>query len=144
MYQPTDYDLQILKLLHESQPLTESEIVNKLPDIEAIPLRLQDLSCRPPCAIPGTIFSAPEKGCYIYPETGQYWGNSTKYVITPLGKRALQESVYAKRKERLEIWLRNAWIPILVSVATNLILAALRQLWPLILQWASSILSATP
>lgn len=43
------------------------------------------------------------------------------------------------RQARKDIWLVNAKIPILVSIATNLVIAGIRQMWPSILQWVSSV-----
>lgn len=141
MYQPTDFDLDILRLLRDSQPLTESEIEKKLPKVQAVPLRIRDLSARPSDMFPGSPRRSPPDDAYIHPESGQYWGPRTRYVLTPLGMKTLQDAALTRRKDRRDLWLRNAWIPILVSLFTNLILGALQQLLPQILQWASSFLS---
>ncbi|QAT48546.1 hypothetical protein EQM14_01430 [Caproiciproducens sp. NJN-50] len=43
-----------------------------------------------------------------------------------------------KKRRNKELWIKNAWIPILVSVATNLAINGLKWLWPLIQEWVSS------
>lgn len=43
-----------------------------------------------------------------------------------------------KKHNGKELWIKNAWIPILVSVATNLVISGLKWLWPLIQQWLSN------
>lgn len=141
MYQPTDFDLDILRLLRDSQPLSESEIEKKLPKVQAVPLRIRDLSARPSDVFPGSLYDFPPNISYLRPENGRYLGPRTRYVLTPLGMKTLQDAALTRRKDRRDLWLRNAWIPILVSLLTNLILGALQQLLPQILQWASSFLS---
>ena len=47
----------------------------------------------------------------------------------------------AKKADTKRLWLKNAWIPILVSVATNLIIVGIKQLLPLIQELLSRILS---
>ena len=45
------------------------------------------------------------------------------------------------QKGNILFWLKNAWIPIVVSLVTNLLVIALKLLLPQILQWLSSFLS---
>ena len=141
MYQPTDFDLDILRLLCGSQSLSESEIEKKLPKVQAVPLRIRDLSARPSDVFPGSLYDFPPNISYLRPENGRYLGPRTRYVLTPLGIKTLQDSAHAEQKYRREFWLHNAWIPILVSIVTTLIVNSIQAMWPKILQWASSFLS---
>lgn len=73
MYQPTDFDLDILRLLRDSQPLSESEIEKQLSKVQAVPLRICDLSARPSDMFPGSPRRSPPDDAYIHPVNGQYW-----------------------------------------------------------------------
>ena len=55
--------------------------------------------------------------------------------ITNLGRDYL---IYCRQRKK-ELWLKNAWIPILVTIVTNLIIDGLKCLSPQIQQWLSSI-----
>ena len=90
MYQPTDFDLDILRLLRGSQSLSESEIEKKLPKVQAVPLRIRDLSARPSDVFPGSLYDFPPNISYLRPENGRYLGPRTRYVLTPLGIQTLQ------------------------------------------------------
>ena len=50
-----------------------------------------------------------------------------------------QDYLLYYRQIRKDLWLVNAKIPILVSIVTNLVIAGIKRMWPLILQWVSSI-----
>ena len=56
--------------------------------------------------------------------------NNGMYSANKDGRRYL---VYCKAQRR-DLWMRNLWIPIIVSLVTNLILAVMRWLSPQILR----------
>ena len=45
-----------------------------------------------------------------------------------------------KNKEKRQLWLKSAWLPIIVTLATNLLVAVLKWLSPLILKWCTNFL----
>lgn len=58
------------------------------------------------------------------------------YLITDFGERYFR---YVSRYGK-EFWKKNVWIPVAVTLLTNVLLSAAKLLLPLILQWVSSIL----
>lgn len=65
------------------------------------------------------------------------------YQITEDGKKVLQDYLFSSKKSRRDLWLKNAWIPIIVSfvttVSTNYIIPRL----PALIEWLRHILSRT-
>ena len=57
-------------------------------------------------------------------------------VLSDNGKRYL---LFLKNRAK-QLWLKNAWIPILVTIITNLIIDGVKWLLPLVSQWLSSSL----
>lgn len=132
-----DLDYKVLEYIAKHGPVSVQQIENALPDVNSIGPRLDTLRNITNRMViektvnekHGSLTTSVRTGCFI---------------ATPLGVKSLQDYKHATRKHRKELWLKNAWIPILVSVVTNLVIAASKQLWPLIQQWASSFLSKTP
>lgn len=62
------------------------------------------------------------------------------FYLSNSGRKALNDYKEAQRRERRTLWLKNAWIPILVTIATNIALSVLKWLLQLILR----LLSRTP
>ncbi len=56
------------------------------------------------------------------------------YYLSNAGYKALNDYKVTQKRERKTLWLKNAWIPILVTIATNLIISGLKMLLPLILK----------
>lgn len=77
---------------------------------------------------------------YSVPNTSYIEVIGDIFCIAPLGKKALQDYQKQNKVDKRMLWLKNAWIPILVSIATNLIIDGMRQLLPLIQEWVSSFL----
>lgn len=48
--------------------------------------------------------------------------NTLHYQITDYGKRVLQVYKLSSKKRKKEIWLKNMWIPIIVSFVTYMLL----------------------
>ena len=59
------------------------------------------------------------------------------YHLTEFGYKSLQDYEYNQAAHKREIWLKNAWIPILVTLVTNLLIHGIKELWPLIQEWLS-------
>lgn len=89
--------------------------------------------------------------------TGMHWSETKAMIlklrdssyltaeISPGGSEIYFKPTYKgmhyrrfQAKEISNLWIKNAWIPILVSLVTNLAIAGLKQLWPLILGWLSN------
>lgn len=45
---------------------------------------------------------------------------TNNYTITDLGMKALQDYKISTKQKKQELWLQSCWIPIIVSLATNL------------------------
>lgn len=84
---------------------------------------------RPEEGSPATSLSM--KWRLIQPEPGG------QYSIRKDGKRYL---LYC-RSQRRELWMKNMWIPIIVSLTTNLVLDVIRSLWPQIQGSLANILA---
>lgn len=63
-----------------------------------------------------------------------------QYSVSRDGRRYL---AYCKARRR-ELWLKNLWIPVIVSFVTTVGTSYILPRLPQILQWASSFLSRTP
>lgn len=63
------------------------------------------------------------------------------YELTEYGKRELEDYLAAKKTDRKELWLKNAWIPIIVSLVTSAIANYILPKLPQILRWAANTLS---
>lgn len=59
------------------------------------------------------------------------------FCITPLGKKALQDYHSRNKSENRKLWKTNAWIPIIVTVATNILIRVIEWWFPRIAQWLS-------
>lgn len=51
--------------------------------------------------------------------------HTDNYIITDLGMKALQDYKISNKQKKKELWLQSCWIPIIVSVLTNLLLKIL-------------------
>ena len=62
------------------------------------------------------------------------------FHITPLGLKALQDYNIKKKLEHKNLWLKNAWIPIIVAFVTTVLTNYILPMLPKILQWLSNFL----
>lgn len=145
MQEINELDISILQFLKENGPSSIDSIKEAFQEIEAIEYRVTELSTPEYRSIPHARVPIPNTS-YIVEDWERVRENGimvTKplgtYRLTDLGKKTLQDYISYSKSQRKDLWLKNAWIPILVSLATNLILGGLRRLWPLIQQWVSSI-----
>ena len=123
-----------------------TQITQSLHDIESIVYRVEQLS-KPEYRYYEHFYEAIENTSYLEQEyenvTTPHGLTQSKplgtYILTDLGRKALQDYEMALKTHRREMWLKNAWIPILVTVATNLAIRALEWLLPLVQRWISSI-----
>lgn len=137
----TDSDWEILRTIKEHQPIGITQIKEFLPNIEAMNLRLSNLAERKTHKING--ISAPIKDTSYLTinrrskDDPLYEYDQHEVSLTELGNKALQDHLITQKKARRELWLKNAWIPILVSFVTTIITTSL---WPTMQRWLLSLL----
>lgn len=137
----TDPDWEIMCIVKKYQPIGKTQIKKHLPHVEAIELRLGDLTSREMhmtkgmrIPIEGTSYLSIENRSISDP---LYNEDHQVFRLTRLGDRALQDHLTSKKLARRELWLKSAWIPILVSFATTVITTSL---WPTVQRWLLSLL----
>ena len=143
--QLTKHDYMILEFISTSNNVTKKEIIDKLSDkVEALELRISRIS-RPLSTSSGSYMPdtsyikenlKPVRTEYGYSE-GEPLG---VYNITDLGKKVLQDYKSKEKTYKKELWLKNAWIPILVAFLTTVITNYITPRLPQIIQWFSNIL----
>lgn len=115
----SDLDFDILSFIYKNEPISVDKIKDRFPKIENIDYRLEVMSKseyddKLYRYIPNTSLIIQkfreEKGKYI--ATGIY--ETTEY-----GKKSLQDYKSNLKKHKREIWLKYAWIPIIVSFVTT-------------------------
>lgn len=127
----SEIDYRILEFVNKKGCFKASVIRESLSDIESLDLRLRILSAEKMNLLQyynfdiDALFEDPEKP-------------NGDYSITDLGKKTLQDYNSKIKKEKNELWLKNAWIPIIVSVVTTLAINGLQWLIPQILKWLSN------
>ena len=141
----TENDVKILKYVRSHQPVHISQIERSLHGIASISYRVETLA-KPEYRHYDHFCEAIKNSSYLEQEyenvTDEHGLTHSNplgiFTLTDFGRKALQDHETSAKVHRRELWLKNAWIPILVSVATNLAIRALGWLLPLIQQWASS------
>ena len=146
----TEIDIKILQYIEKRGKADIASIKKKFPNTSAIEYRLKQLSTPEYHRFANSTVSIPIKNsCCLREhvesvETKNGYSHDTYlgiYELTDFGKRELQDHITEKRLARKELWLKNAWIPIIVAfattVGTNYILPKL----PQILHWVASTLS---
>ena len=144
MTELTDTDIKILRYIkkHDSASLTEMETA--MPDVAALRYRIEQLSTPEYRGAPGISIPiqntayieqdyeivASESGRRVHQSLGTY-------RLTAFGDKALQDYEHNCTTHKRELWLKNAWIPILVTLVTNLLIYGIKLLWPLIQGWLS-------
>ena len=124
----THTDYKILKYIKRFDTVSKSQIIKRFPKIEVIDYRLSVLQHELHFIYRKTRTSVTSSG---RPTTAY----TDDYSITESGKKALQDyEVHCKFYKR-NLWLKNFWIPIIVSCITTLLLNSLLQKLPLILKW---------
>lgn len=141
----SENDFKILGYIRSHGPTTVKDVERALPDVDSVPFRIAQMQGRT-YRLAGEDPSAAIHPAYLRQEyecvTDEHHLTHTKllgtYTLTDLGRTALQDYELAQKSQRRELWLKNAWIPILVTIATTLVIHALEWLSPLIQGWFSS------
>ena len=137
----SERDAQILKYFRKHGCVDISTVSRALPRVHSVEERVAELSKQQMsnAATPAHRHPIPNTSCLV--RRGQ---GTEAYQITATGLRALQDFEDRRRRERRLLWLKTAWIPILVSFLTNLVLSGPKPLLPLIQEWVQEILQKTP
>lgn len=121
-------DAEVLKYFRKHSPASASDAKKALPDTGSADHRIAALS-KPDVGFLTEDMDTDLSG------TRELHRRLGVYRITPKGEIALGDYLTEQRQHRKELFLKSVWMPILVSIAANLTIAGIRQLWPLIQQW---------
>ena len=121
-------DAEVLKYFRKHSPASASDAKKALPDTAAVDHRIAALSK------PDVGFLTEDMDTDLSGTRELHRGLGI-YRITPKGEMALDDYLTEQRRHQKELLLKSVWMPILVSIAANLTIAGIRQLWPLIQQW---------
>lgn len=130
----SEIDLKILRFINQKGVVSKNDLRRKFKNLQSLDLRIQNLKSANPALIiqnfDTTMDGALSRISY-----------RDSYQLSDSGAAFLQNHQESVKSARKDTWLKNAWIPILVSLVTNLLLRGIEQLWPLIQEWVSSNLS---
>lgn len=147
MYDLTEIDAKILQFIDSRGTADTAAIKKKFPDT-AIEYRLKKMST-PEVKYITSGFSVPiENTCFLHEQTEETVINGIFHVkglgiykLTEYGTQVLENYLAAKHSARKDLWLKNAWIPIIVSFVTSAIANYILPKLPQILRWAANTLS---
>lgn len=146
----TDIDAKILEYIERNEPVSMDSIKRKFSKISAIEYRVHILSTPEYSYIPNCPISLPKANTSYLRESVESIpdgkGNNVVkhlgiYQLTERGKKELQNYRQTKSSAMKELWLKNAWIPIIVAFVTTVITNYMLPMLPQTLQWLSSILA---
>ncbi len=126
--QITAGDAEVLKYFRKHSPASASDAEKALPDAGAVEHRIAALT-----KLDVELLS--EDVDTDLSGTRELHRGLGTYRITPKGEIALSDYLAERKQHRKELLLKSAWMPILVSIAANIAIDGIRQLWPLIQQW---------
>lgn len=129
--QITAGDAEVLKYFRRHSPASASDAEKALPDTGAVEYRIAALTKLNVELLSEDVDTDLSGARELHRGLGVY-------RITPKGKIALDDYLTEQRRHQKELFLKSVWMPILVSIAANLTIAGIRQLWPLIQQWLSN------
>lgn len=124
-------DAQILRFIQTNGPSSIAEIKNACPQISAIGLRVDGMS-QPEVRVEAMRMRDVPNTSYLLQDHGLY-------DLTELGRQALQDFDTTNTDRKRELWLKNAWIPILVSFITTVVSNYILPRLPSLLQWLANM-----
>lgn len=150
MYEPTETDFQILQYIAKHGSTSISQLESKFPTMESLEYRVRQMAT-PQSRSAGSGrsgFRVPIPNTSYLLEDYQEFKDGpltkVKYLgtfhLTEFGRKAIQDHVRSTKSARKELWLKNAWIPIIVSFVTTVLTNYLIPKLPQILEWLSNIL----
>ena len=125
------YDFQILEFVSKNKPVKIEQIKNRFKNLTSIEERISRLS-EPKFSKLGIFV---KNTSVIIPIVDN---NAIAYITTDWGETVLQDYKISQRNSNKRMWLKNAWIPIIVTIATNLLVIGIKALLPLILELFSN------
>lgn len=148
MFDLTEIDAKILQFIDSCGTADTVAIKKRFPNT-AIEYRLKKLSTPEVRYLSSSSIAVPiENTCFLNERTEQtvikgycHVEHLGIYELTEYGKRELEDYLAAKKTGRKELWLKNAWIPIIVSLVTSAIANYILPKLPQILRWAANTLS---
>lgn len=122
MHQLTKLDADILAFIRGKEFVTLDDVQRRFPKVETTEHRIQLMSEAPDALVcPERTYWQDEIGQLLHSDTG-------RYSLTPDGEKALEDYQYEHRLRDRELWIKNAWLPLLTTVAFNLIKAGIEWL----------------
>jgi len=135
----TKIDFEILAVINKFEPISIKGIKNKIATADSLEYRLevmekQEYKHSLRAYLPNSSLVSQK-----YKITTDNDGYDTLeplgiYEITDLGRKVLQDYITQERTNRKNLWLKNAWIPMLVAFVTTLITIALKPLLQALLE----------
>lgn len=126
------FDMMILRFILKNTSSSAETIEKKLQRVESVPARLKALET---LHLVHQDFSELKDGSLVRCVP------LGTYQITEEGKRTLQDYLFSSKKSRRELWLKNAWIPIIVSFATTVSTSYIIPRLPTLIEWFRHILA---
>lgn len=109
----TENDAQILRVVRARGRATADELTEALPKVDAVPLRVEKMAKQE---------QEYARGCArVLPNTSYLVPDGDGYVLTDLGRAALQDYDTEKREQWRSTMLKSVWLPLLVAFLTSLI-----------------------
>ena len=140
MCELNDIDAAILRCIKTNEPISLKAIEASLPNISAIEFRVKAM-----CSTGHYTSAKATDNLHFYVEqvfktTRDKYGCLKQepidaYRLTALGQKVLQDYDFSTRRKRRELWLKSVWLPILVTLATNLAISGIKWLLPQIQEW---------
>lgn len=144
----TQIDYQILKYINKFDSISKEQILNHFNNkFASVEYRLSLLN-EPDYRIIGRTKMPLINSSYVVEEFDTIEDEShithllskNTFHISPLGKKTLQDYQLKRKSEKRSLWIKNAWLPIIVSIFTTLAIDGLKLLLPLIQVWLSNTL----
>lgn len=131
-------DFEILDFINSNSPVDIETIKKRFPNLASIDYRVDAMSKKKYNStgrfpLKNSCFLVQKYEC-VDAELGPHLKGTGIFSITDYGKKALQDYKKEIKSRRKELWMKNAWIPIFVSVITTLLTLWLKSIWPYIQQ----------
>ena len=139
-FELAEIDADILRYICKHEPVTIEEVERAIPD-SLVQHRIASMSGRGWYDPRRNDTPAPS---LITRDHRVLEGGHVEYLgtcrLTDHGKKVLQDYDKAHKTHRKELWLKNAWIPIIVAFVTTVITNYILPKLPLLIRWFASIL----
>lgn len=126
------HNAKILSYVEENQPVTAEQTMEALPSTDAVKKRMSIMTAKAYLSADEHLEKDGYRSETAPPET---------YTITALGRIALQEYISDSQRQKRELWIKSAWIPIIVSFATTISTNYIIPKLPALIKWSIYTLS---